>query len=50
VLILSNLRGGVPPPLMLIYRGLPPIKLLLFRAFLKNLDFVTYTYLILIIK
>jgi hypothetical protein len=26
---------------MLIYRGLPPIKLLLFKAFLENLDFVT---------
>jgi hypothetical protein len=25
--------GGGTPPLTLIYRGLPPIKLLLFRAF-----------------
>jgi hypothetical protein len=41
MLMLDNLGGGVPPPLTLIYRGLPPIKLLLFRAFLENLDFVT---------
>jgi hypothetical protein len=32
---------GFPPPLMLIYRGLPPIKLLLFRAFLESFYFVT---------
>jgi hypothetical protein len=38
----GDLGGGVPSPLTLIYRGLPPIKLLLFRAFLENLDFVTY--------
>jgi hypothetical protein len=37
----DDLGGGVPPPLTLIYRGLPPIKLLLFRAFLESLDFVT---------
>jgi hypothetical protein len=37
----GDLGGGVPPPLTLIYRGLPPIKLLLFRAFLESLDFVT---------
>jgi hypothetical protein len=41
VLMSGDLGGGVPPPLMLIYRGLPPIKLLLFRAFLESLDFVT---------
>jgi hypothetical protein len=41
VLILGDLGGGVPPPVTLIYRGLPPIKLLLFRAFLESLDFVT---------
>jgi hypothetical protein len=32
---------GFPPPLTLIYRGLPPIKLLLFRAFLESLYLVT---------
>jgi hypothetical protein len=32
---------GFPPPLTLIYRGLPPIKLLLFRAFLESFYFVT---------
>jgi hypothetical protein len=41
VLILSDLGGRVPLPLTLIYKGLPPIKLLLFRAFLESLDFVT---------
>jgi hypothetical protein len=41
VLMSGDLGGGVPPPLTLIYRGLPPIKLLLLRAFLENLDFVT---------
>ena len=41
MLISSDLGGGVPLPLTLIYRGLPPIKLLLFRVFLENLDFVT---------
>ena len=41
VLMSGDLGGGVPPPLTLIYRGLPPIKLLLFRAFLESLDFVT---------
>jgi hypothetical protein len=41
VLMSGDLGGGVPPPLTLIYRGLPLIKLLLFRAFLENLDFVT---------
>jgi hypothetical protein len=30
--------GGVPPPLTLIYKGLPPIKLLLFRAFLERVS------------
>jgi hypothetical protein len=38
----SDLGGGVPLPLMLIYKGLPLIKLLLFRAFLESLDFVTH--------
>jgi hypothetical protein len=42
VLILGDLRGRVPPPLTLIYIGLPPIKLLLFKAFLESLDFVTH--------
>jgi hypothetical protein len=41
VLMSGDLGGGVPPPLALIYSGLPPIKLLLFRAFLESLDFVT---------
>jgi hypothetical protein len=41
VLMSGDLGGGVPPPLTLIYRGLPPIKLLLFRPFLESLDFVT---------
>jgi hypothetical protein len=41
VLMSSDLGGGVPLPLTLIYRGLPPIKLLLFKAFLESLDFVT---------
>jgi hypothetical protein len=39
VLMSGDLGGGVP--LTLIYRGLPPIKLLLLRAFLESLDFVT---------
>jgi hypothetical protein len=42
----GDLGGRVPPPFALIYSGLPPIKLLLFRAFLESLDFVTYYYLV----
>jgi hypothetical protein len=36
-------RGPLPTPYA-IYRGLPPIKLLLFRAFLESLYFVTNLY------
>jgi hypothetical protein len=41
MLMSGDLGGGVPPPLTLIYRGHPLIKLLLFRAFLESLDFIT---------
>jgi hypothetical protein len=41
--ILSDLKSRVPLPLMLIYKGLPFIKLLLFKAFL---NIVTIIYII----